>query len=174
MRRTMTIRRALLRDCRCATVREADIIIPSSPHMHKPPLHCALCSSMRRRRTSHDLRMTKRKLHHARFVYPDVCTYPGTHVYHAGNMCLYNADHARRMPNLGLSEDSSSEELGWAGCPAAPGRPHVGRDAEGGLKLERSGTAMVSPVRSHTSDTTVGVDTAHDHRTHTGELGSGS
>jgi hypothetical protein len=55
-----------------------------------------------------------------------------------------------------------------------PCRPHVGRDAEGGLKLERSGTAMVSPVRSHTSDTTVGVDTAHDHRTHTGELGSGS
>jgi hypothetical protein len=34
-------------------------------------------------------------------------------------------------------------------------------DAEGGLKLERSGTAMVSPVRSHTSDTTVGVDTGH-------------
>jgi hypothetical protein len=134
----------------------------------------ALCSVFIHAPSSHDLRMTKRKLHHARFVYPDVCTYPGTHVYHAGNMCLYNADHARRMPNLGLSEDSSSEELGWAGCPAAPGRPHVGRDAEGGLKLERSGTAMVSPVRSHTSDTTVGVDTAHDHRTHTGELGSGS
>lgn len=51
MRRTMTIPRALLRDCRCATVREADIIIPSSPHMHKPPLHCALCSSMP---SSHD------------------------------------------------------------------------------------------------------------------------
>jgi len=135
----------------------------------------ALCSVFIHAPSSHDLRMTKRKLHHARFVYPDVCTYPGTHVYHAGNMCLYNADHARRMPNLGLSEDSSSEELGWAGCPAAPGRPHVGRDAEGGLKLERSGTAMVSPVRSHTSDTTVGVDTAPtDHRTHTGELGSGS
>ena len=121
--------------------------------------------------------MTKRKLHHARFVYPDVCTYPGTHVYHAGNMCLYNADHARRMPNLGLSDApclrrQASEEPAGRG---APGRPHVGRDAEGGLKLERSGTAMVSPVRSHTSDTTVGVDTAPtDHRTHTGELGSGS
>jgi hypothetical protein len=137
----------------------------------------ALCSVFIHAPSSHDLRMTKRKLHHARFVYPDVCTYPGTHVYHAGNMCLYNADHARRMPNLGLSEELGCGRgaLPRRGtCPGTAGRPHVGRDAEGGLKLERSGTAMVSPVRSHTSDTTVGVDTAHDHRTHTGELGSGS
>ena len=83
MRRTRTIRRALLRDCRCATAREAGIIIPSSPHMHKPPLHCAQWHSSMP--SSHDHVSTSPSPN----CYPDVFTYPGTHVYHAGNMCLY-------------------------------------------------------------------------------------